>query len=124
VFVRQEWRRVVLAHGLETEQAYLEACRRGRGVRLAPRDRRALWRTFDAFRAALANEGATIVLRVADSAAGLLNASGRTLYRHVLVDEAQDLHPAHWRLCAQRSSAPPTTCSSSATPTSESTSTA
>ena len=37
-------------------------------------------------------------LQLANEATHLLQESGRPRYRHILVDEAQDLHSAHWRL--------------------------
>jgi hypothetical protein len=43
---------------------------------------------------------------------------------HVIIDEAQDLHPAQWRLPRTVVPAAPMTCSSPATPTSASTTTA
>jgi len=40
-----------------------------------------------------------VVPAVDDEAARILNETGNRPYRHVIVDEAQDLHPAQWRLC-------------------------
>src|ERR1700761_2690438 len=42
--------------------------------------------------------GQTTHLQLANEATQLLRATGAPRYRHVLVDEAQDLHAAHWRL--------------------------
>src|SRR5690606_20333066 len=36
--------------------------------------------------------------QAAAEAARLLDGSGEARYRHAIVDEAQDLHAAHWRL--------------------------
>ena len=97
-FVRQEWRQVVLAQGLLTEDDYLAAGRPGRGVRLTAPDRTALWQVFAHVHDALAREGAFPMLLLAQQAAALLAETNTRPYRHVLVDEAQDLHPVHWRL--------------------------
>ena len=47
----------------------------------------------------------------------------RYRYRHIVVDEAQDLRPAHWKMLRAMVAPGRTTCSSSATPTSASTTT-
>jgi superfamily I DNA/RNA helicase len=42
--------------------------------------------------------GQSTHFQLANEAAHLLRETGQALYRHVIVDEAQDLHPAQWRL--------------------------
>jgi superfamily I DNA/RNA helicase len=53
--------------------------------------------------ARLTKSGRRTFIQIASDAAEAANASGRVRYQHILVDEGQDLHPAHWRLL-QRSS--------------------
>ena len=50
-------------------------------------------------------EGQLTHTQIANEAARLLNESGRPLFRHVIVDDGQDLHPAQWRLL--RAAVPP-----------------
>ena len=46
----------------------------------------------------LAAAGQTTHMQMADEAARLLGQEKKARYRHILVDEAQDLHPSQWRL--------------------------
>ena len=46
----------------------------------------------------LAKQGKRTLLQIADDAAGYLETRPARPYRHVIVDEAQDLHEALWRL--------------------------
>lgn len=102
-FLAQEYRHVILAQGLRTADEYLAATRRGRGTALGPLKRAQLWRGVDAFHSVLAAKGNRTHLQVCDEAARLLDGAGRAGraehgYTHVVVDEAQDLHPAQWRV--------------------------
>ncbi|BFO17253.1 hypothetical protein SHKM778_36410 [Streptomyces sp. KM77-8] len=56
-----------------------------------------MWETVERFTAGLAADGCRTWLQACVEAARLLEAQGPP-YRHVVVDEAQDLHPAQWRL--------------------------
>jgi hypothetical protein len=94
--VRQEWRQVVLAQGITDADAYLATPRPGRGVRLGRLERIAVWRTIEAALDLLGPR--RTFLQLADEAARTLISTGHHVYEHVLVDEAQDLHPAQWRL--------------------------
>ena len=47
---------------------------------------------------ALQVEGQSTYLQLANEAAYILRQSESAPYRHVIIDEAQDLHPAQWRL--------------------------
>jgi hypothetical protein len=97
-FMRQEWEQVVLGQGLRSRDDYFAASRAGRGVRLARRDRAAVWAVIEAFETELSKRGRRTFLQLSDAAAGYLAASTVKPYDHVLVDEAQDLHPAQWRM--------------------------
>ncbi|MBQ0985288.1 UvrD-helicase domain-containing protein [Streptomyces sp. F63] len=96
-FLAQEYRHVVLAQDIRTPAAYEAADRRGRGSRLTAAERPLVWETVERFTAGLAADGARIWLQTCAEAARLLEVKGPR-YRHVVVDEAQDLHPAQWRL--------------------------
>jgi superfamily I DNA/RNA helicase len=97
-FLRAEWEQVILAKSLRTERAYLTCPRTGRGRPLTKAQRGQVWRAVQQVTAELATAGETTHLQLAEEASRLLWRDVRPRYRHVLVDEAQDLHPAQWRL--------------------------
>lgn len=96
-FLAQEHRHVVLAQDLRTVDDYLAASRRGRGSALSPSRREQLWPAVELFETMLRERKGTTYLKVCARAAELLAASSPT-HDHVVVDEAQDLHPAQWRV--------------------------
>lgn len=96
-FLMNEWRHVVLAQDLRTREAYLAAVRAGRGVRLGRSQREQVWHAVEAFTDGLRRDGRWTYLQVCAESARLLADRGEPPYRHVVVDEAQDLHPAQWR---------------------------
>ncbi|MEU0237324.1 UvrD-helicase domain-containing protein [Nocardiopsis sp. NPDC006198] len=96
-FLAQEYRHVLLAQRLDTLEEYQKAARGGRGRPLSASQRQTVWRAVTAFTEALDADGVQTHLRGCDLAARILEEKG-PLYRHVVVDEAQDLHPAQWRL--------------------------
>jgi superfamily I DNA/RNA helicase len=96
-FLQHEWEQVILAQGLHTEQAYLTCQRRGRGVPLSKSQRSQVWQAVQHVERELAASGWSTHLQLADEAGRLLSGT-RPPYRHIVVDEAQDLHPAQWRL--------------------------
>ena len=97
-FGKNEWEQVILAQDLRTEQAYLACPRTGRGRPLTKAQRRQVWRAAHQVSAELATARESTHLQLANEAAHLLRQSGVPPYRHILVDEAQDLHPSQWRL--------------------------
>ncbi|MFF3467618.1 UvrD-helicase domain-containing protein [Streptomyces sp. NPDC002619] len=97
-FLAQEYRHVVLAQSISSLEEYLKAPRRGRGSQLGPVQRAKAWRAVEMFTQQLRDEGKFTHLQIADEAARVLAARGEPAYRHVVVDEAQDLHPAQWRM--------------------------
>ncbi|MGV9530191.1 UvrD-helicase domain-containing protein [Streptomyces cellulosae] len=96
-FLAQEYRHVVLGQDLRDLDSYLAASRRGRGTGLGPARRREVWRGVERFEQLLRDRGETTHLGICARAADLL-AEGPAPYAHVVVDEAQDLHPAQWRV--------------------------
>ncbi|PJE93842.1 DNA helicase UvrD [Streptomyces carminius] len=96
-FLSQEYRNVVLAQGLRTPEEYLRCARRGRGTPVGRVQRARLWRVMEQFAADLASRGSATYTQLCDQAARVLAGTGPR-YRHVVVDEAQDLHPAQWRV--------------------------
>ncbi|MFJ9664994.1 UvrD-helicase domain-containing protein [Streptomyces sp. NPDC101219] len=96
-FLAQEYRHVVLGQDLRDLGAYLGASRRGRGTGLGPARRREVWSGVERFERLLRDRGETTHLGICARAADLL-AGGPAPYAHVVIDEAQDLHPAQWRV--------------------------
>ncbi|MFG3348116.1 UvrD-helicase domain-containing protein [Streptomyces sp. NPDC048018] len=96
-FLAQEYKHVVLAQNLRTYEEYETAERKGRGSALPATARRPVWRAVEEFTARLASDGLRTYLGTCAEAADLLERTGPCC-RHVVVDEAQDLHPAQWRL--------------------------
>ncbi|PIM72927.1 DNA helicase [Streptomyces sp. JV178] len=99
VFLDQEWRHVILAQDLRSPETYLKASRSGRGTPLGPLKRAQVWRAVEAFVNELRKADEWTFLQVCAEAARLLEGLGAERpYRHVVIDEAQDLHPAQWRM--------------------------
>lgn len=94
-FLAAEWTQVVLANDIRDRQEYLTVSRAGRGKRLSRIDRAELWEIFKRFELILEQEGCLTFTQIAALAASM---PARSRYDHAVVDEAQDLHPAHWRL--------------------------
>lgn len=96
-FLRREWEQVVLAQQLTSPEAYRDAPRRGRGEGLRASQRDQVWSAIDSVVTQLARKGLRTHTQLADEAAAIAGRSPAP-YRHVIVDEGQDLHPAQWRL--------------------------
>ncbi|MGY4924886.1 UvrD-helicase domain-containing protein [Streptomyces sp. 900105755] len=96
-FLSQEFRSVVLAQGLWTPEEYLRCVRRGRGTQVGRVQRARLWRVMERFTTDLTARDSATYTMLCDQAARILAEKGPR-YRHVVVDEAQDLHPAQWRV--------------------------
>jgi superfamily I DNA/RNA helicase len=97
IFLMEEWEQVVLAQNLLSEGDYLACIRRGRGGRIGPDQRRRVWSAVRSATAAMAERNWWTFLQLAEEARSILERDARHLYTHVIVDEAQDLHPAKWR---------------------------
>jgi superfamily I DNA/RNA helicase len=97
-FLKNEWEQVILAQDLHTEQAYLTCLRTGRGRPLDKSQRSQVWQVAERITAELAAAHQSTHVQLANEATNLLRQAGAPLYRHVVVDAAQDLHPAQWRL--------------------------
>lgn len=99
-FLAGEWTQVVLAQGIETRDAYFAARRTGRGRRVNRADRAEIWTLIEQFQRDLQADEAIGFKQLAAAAARTaeLALDNRNTYEHIVVDEAQDLHAAHWRL--------------------------
>ncbi|MGH3712915.1 MAG: UvrD-helicase domain-containing protein [Micromonosporaceae bacterium] len=100
LFLINEWEQVVLAQNVRTRDEYFAARRAGRGRRLTRAERAKVWTIIQEFERRLDRDKALgfkqAAVRAGDVAAGWNDAERP--YRHVVIDEAQDLHAAHWTL--------------------------
>lgn len=101
-FLADEWSLVVLGNSIESEAAYLRVARSGRSRRLSRPQRADIWDTVEHFQRLMRAEGLITFTELAARAAAALVADPKLRdkfnYRFAIVDEAQDLHPAHWKL--------------------------
>ncbi|WP_454926270.1 3'-5' exonuclease [Actinomyces oris] len=101
-FLESEYELIVLPQHVTTLKQYLRVRRPGRGVALDRSKRAAVWKAMERYRDRSADLGVTSFDEQLALAAAWLDQEA-TLgtprpFRHVLVDEAQDLTPAHLQL--------------------------
>ena len=101
-FLESEYELIVLPQRVTTLKQYLRVRRPGRGVALDRPKRAAVWKAMERYRDRSADLGVTSFDEQLALAAAWLDheaALGTPRpFRHVLVDEAQDLTPAHLQL--------------------------
>ena len=101
-FLAAEYAQVVLPNRITSREAYYKVRRPGRGVALDRAKRAAVWDVIEAYRAQARIAGSVDFPEAATIAAAYLrraaDMSGEYVADHVLVDEGQDLGPAHWQL--------------------------
>ena len=97
-FLLAEWNQVVLARDVQSLVAYANTPRPGRGKPLARPLRKKVWAGIVRLTSMLKEEQRVTYPQMADLAAQANEVQGTAAFTHVIVDEAQDLHPAQWRL--------------------------
>ncbi|MEW2384330.1 UvrD-helicase domain-containing protein [Micromonospora sp. NPDC047707] len=108
-FLAAEWTQVILGQVLNSRNEYFKARRPNRGRSLTRAERDQIWQLTERFTTWLEARGVWTWRQVAQRAARLEmdraaaggESSGgfyRPRYRHVVVDEAQDLSAAHWKM--------------------------
>jgi len=97
-FFADEYKLIVLPHGITDAEGYYLARRPGRGVALDRAKRAAVWAVMEQMRRDQRISATIGFGDIAAVAAQWLMDSGTTFADHVLVDEGQDLEPAKWRL--------------------------
>ncbi|RSD22177.1 UvrD-helicase domain-containing protein [Amycolatopsis eburnea] len=100
-FLMNEYEQVILGMAAPSLDGYLVEPRRGRRAKLSRLQKTRLWRVVDEFVRLMAREGKTTYTDVVAQAATIAAGADLPLanrYHHVVIDEAQDLTPAHWRL--------------------------
>jgi superfamily I DNA/RNA helicase len=99
-FLHDEWSQVVLGHAVNSREEYFRVRRAGRGRTLSRPQRAEVWQLVEQYTKRLADEGCGPSARSPRAArleAERAKTKG-TRYKYVVVDEAQDLSPAHWML--------------------------
>ena len=97
-FLISEWEQVVLARNINTLPDYAMTPRPGRGRRLARGVRKDVWAAVERLTGELSARRRATYVQIAGSAADRLVGRDAGMYPHAVIDEAQDLHPAQWRL--------------------------
>ncbi|TQN32516.1 UvrD-like helicase family protein [Haloactinospora alba] len=93
-----EYRNVITAQGITTLEDYLAPeTRRGRSVPLDEGQRREVWHAISEARTMMRNSQALPAEELHTEAARILEQRRERPFTNVVVDEAQDLHPAQWR---------------------------
>lgn len=96
-FLNEEFEHVVLTNRINSLAEYRKVARPGRGTPLNRGERVRVWKVIESFRRACLLERSLSYAGRAAVAAEIIEASGRPLFAHTLVDEAQDFHAGHWR---------------------------
>ena len=96
-FLAEEWRQIVLAQDIITSEQYRTATRTGRGKSLTARQRERAWTAVQTFATCLAATGKTTWEAMCAEATRRLREGARSRYRHIVIDEAQDLSLVQWR---------------------------
>ncbi|WBO66996.1 UvrD-helicase domain-containing protein [Streptomyces camelliae] len=126
-FLHDEWTQVILGQAVASRTEYFRARRAGRGRNITRAERAEIWQLAEKFTQRLDRLGRQTWAQVAERAARLEmerelrilrvekqreQAGGRDnvhlqdgsagwlryRYRHIVVDEAQDLRPGHWKM--------------------------
>lgn len=92
-FLFSEWEAVIDYWGLRSFADYRAVARSGRGKPLNPRERKTIWPIFESILSQMAEAGQMTWGDVSERAADVLTEQGLFPFRHVIVDEAQDLGP-------------------------------
>ncbi|GAA1769301.1 DEAD/DEAH box helicase [Streptomonospora arabica] len=97
-FLFSEYRHVVTAHGITTLEGYLDPdARVGRTTPLDADQRREVWHAISSVRAMMRTSRRVPAEDLHAEAARILDERSELPYTNLVVDEAQDLHPAQWR---------------------------
>jgi len=99
-FIEAEWNAVIDYWGLESWEEYEKVSRTGRGTALPVQQRRQLWEAFSQVRDELKRNKLLGWGDMCDEARGLVESISTRPFRHVIVDESQDLGPRELRFAA------------------------
>ena len=93
-FLCDEWSQVILGQAVNSRAEYFRARRAGRGRQLNRAQRAEIWQLAERFTKRLDEANLRTFGQVAAEAARIEREHGQPRYRHVVVDEAQDLSRA------------------------------
>ena len=93
-FLHTEWSQVILGQALTSRADYFRVRRPGRGRSLDRSERDQIWKLTEQYTKRLEDLGLWTWRQIAAIAASV----SVPRFRHVVVDEAQDLSPAHWKM--------------------------
>lgn len=98
-FYEEEYNRVVVAQEAFSLQKYVKASRIGRGIRLDRRKRMQIWQVFEAYQNMMKEKKVRDINTAMYECRLLLSkSSAETRYKHVIVDEGQDLSANGFKL--------------------------
>ncbi|WP_027544873.1 UvrD-helicase domain-containing protein [Bradyrhizobium sp. WSM2254] len=99
-FLIAEWDQVVDAWQLRSWEAYRDVARLGRKTRLPEPQRKVLWSIFERVQAELQSMQLITWPELFNSLANAIGRDKRIVFDFAVVDEAQDVNPAHLRFLA------------------------
>ena len=101
-FYREEWEKIIQAHGIKTLEEYLAVSRVGRGTKINRKLRKEIWTVFEEYRTQL-NENSFKEREDAlfDCCQILKQKEDGQLYMGVIVDEGQDMGNEAFKLIRQ-----------------------
>ena len=99
-FLLTEWEQVVDAWQLKEWEAYRDVARLGRKTRLPEAQREVLWSIFERMQVELKALNLVTMSEVFTTLAAKVAESGKVIFDHAIVDEAQDIGVAHLRFLA------------------------
>ena len=99
-FLLTEWEQVVDAWQLQNWEAYRDVVRLGRKTRLPEAQRKVLWSIFERVRAGLLSRKLITTAQMFTLLAAAIANNKSVVFDFAVVDEAQDLSPAHLGLLA------------------------
>ncbi len=99
-FLLTEWEQVVDAWQLANWEGYRDVVRLGRKTRLSEPQRAVLWSIFERVRAALQSRQLVTYAQLFTSLAAAISHGNKVVFDFAVVDEAQDISPAHLRFFA------------------------
>lgn len=96
-FLRGELIDIILTSSISTEKEYLRVSRTGRGTPLNRAERKKVWAICRSFLRSCELEEQLPFPALAVVGAEVLEHRGVPMFKHALIDEAQDFHAGHWR---------------------------
>ena len=98
-FYEDEYNRVVVAQEAFSLEKYIKATRTGRGTQLSRKKRMQIWKVFEAYQNMMKEQQVRdINTAMYECRMLLLKSNSETRYKHVIVDEGQDLSVNGFRL--------------------------